>query len=137
MSLIRLEIKTEGEEAVIRDFQNRWGRAKNLTPAMKNFNEYYRREIDSNYNSRGSLFGGWKRRKRAYPHPILSKTGRMKRSFRSDVREQSVEISNDARYFRFHQLGTRKLPKRKMWGVRQVDMVEFQKYIQEYLVKGK
>lgn len=137
MSLIRLEITSEGEEAIIRDFEDRWGRANDLRPAMKKFDNYYRKEIDSNFGKRGANFGGWKPRKMAYSHPILNKTGRMKRGFASDLRSDSVEIRNDVNYFRFHQKGTRKMPQRKMWGVRQVDMTNFQKYIQEYLMEAK
>ena len=37
------------------------------------------------------------------------------------------------RNFKFHQLGTRKLPVRKMWGVREMDWQELRQQIQKYL----
>lgn len=133
MSLIQFSIESSGEKAIIRDFENRWKQSQNLSKPLEDFANYFEREIQRNFESSGSGFGGWKRRKKAYSHPILQKTRKMQKGFRHTTRSQEVEFSNLASYFKFHQLGTRKLPVRKMWGVREMDWQELRQQIQKYL----
>lgn len=45
---------------------------------------------------------------------ILVWTGRLKNSFDKQVEKSRLIISNSADYFKYHQLGTRKIPKRPM-----------------------
>lgn len=133
MSLIQFSIESSGEKAIIRDFENRWKQSQNLSKPLEDFANYFEREIQRNFESGGSGFGGWKRRKKAYSHPILRKTRRMKKGFTHTTRPREVEFTNTAPYFKFHQLGTRKLPVRKMWGVREMDWQELKQQIQKYL----
>jgi phage gpG-like protein len=135
--MIQISISTEGEEAIVRDFANRWGRGKNLRPVFEKFRNYYRAEIDDNFKARGGAFGNWQRRKKSYPHSILEKTGRMRKGFTSTISTDELVFRNSRSYFRFHQLGTRKMPARKMWGVRQKDSNELMQRLQKYLMKGE
>ncbi len=130
-------MSTEGDKAIVRDFANRWKKADDLRKPFTEFRGYYLKQIDANFERGGGGFGAWKARKKSYPWRILRKTGRMRHGFKGAVDKDSLTVSNDTKYFRFHQLGTRKLPKRKMWGVRQVDYDELRQTIQKYLVEEK
>ena len=52
----------------------------------------------------------------AYASLPLMATGKMRSSFRSQASSMSLTISNTAPYFKYHQLGTSKLPRRRMLG---------------------
>ena len=133
MSLIQFSIESSGEKAIIRDFENRWKHSQDLSKPLEDFANYFEQEIQRNFESSGSSFGSWARRKKAYSHPILRKTRRMQKGFIHTTRPREVEFTNTAPYFKFHQLGTRKLPVRKMWGVREMDWQELKQQIQKYL----
>lgn len=134
--IIRLQIGTEGDERIVRDFVNRWNRANNLRQPLANFAKYYRQEIDSNFGSRGGgMSPKWKARRRKYSHPLLEKTGAMRRGFTQKIGAFEVEFANSRKYFKFHQLGTSVMPARKMWGVRNQDGTRLIKEIQKYLVE--
>jgi len=48
---------------------------------------------------------------------ILQRTGKMRRSFAiTKLTNNELNIENPVLYFRFHQLGTRKMPQRQMMG---------------------
>lgn len=133
MGLIHFSIESSGEKAIIRDFENRWKHSQDLSKPLEDFANYFEQEIQRNFESSGSSFGSWARRKKAYSHPILRKTRRMQKGFTHTTRPREVEFTNTAPYFKFHQLGTRKLPVRKMWGVREMDWQELKQQIQKYL----
>ncbi len=50
----------------------------------------------------------------AYASLPLMATGKMRSSFRSQATAMSLTIDNTAPYFKYHQLGTSKLPRRRM-----------------------
>jgi hypothetical protein len=62
----------------------------------------------------------WKPRKDSLPHPLLDKSGAMKRGFEIDtfgprlVIKNEVESEQGRPYPLFHQTGTRKMPARKV-----------------------
>ena len=65
----------------------------------------------------------WAPRKDALPHPILTKTGAMRRSFQIDLRGALIvtnpTVSAQGRpYPLFHQTGTSKMPARRVLPVR-------------------
>lgn len=93
---------------------------------------------DANFASRGALFGArWKPRKDNEPHPLLEKTGRMRRSFTQNLGNDYVEIFNTSDYFAYHQSNAprKKLPRRVMLKLDQIRkqfiMREFQSHIQK------
>jgi phage gpG-like protein len=65
--------------------------------------------------SRGNL-SKWKKRARAYKHPILNKTGKMKKSFRGrrNYRKGLVTFWNHTPYFDYHNKGMGHNPRRIM-----------------------
>lgn len=69
------------------------------------------------FETRGKEIGeSWESRTKSYPWPILEKTGRMRKGFKFNADDSSVEIYNIADYFVYHQSREprRKLPRRVM-----------------------
>lgn len=89
---------------------------KDFKPALKEASEYQLAEIQKQFSSEGSKFGNkWARRKDKLPHPILNKTGKLKKSFKqTKLTKDELNITSPVEYFKFHQLGTRKMPQRKI-----------------------
>ena len=60
----------------------------------------------------------WRKRKRQYKHPILWKTGRLRRSIRV-FRKTSTEayLLSDLEYSAVHNYGSERMPQRKFIGV--------------------
>ena len=54
----------------------------------------------------GNGFVRWAKRKKSYPHPILKKTKRLQKSFRSGIVRFGFEIVNTTPYAQWHQEGT-------------------------------
>lgn len=92
--------------------------------------------FDSNYDSRGSLFKAkWKPRKDKKSHPLLEKTGKMRRSFTSKLGNNYVELYNTAEYFKYHQSNAprKKLPRRVMMKIDEIRKVFIVKAFQEHI----
>jgi phage gpG-like protein len=82
-----------------------------------------------NFNQQGRLYGLWKplsaatRNQRAKQgfnpaRPILERTGRLKRGFKSYVvNDRLAKVTNDVEYAAYHQNGTGKMPQRKIVGI--------------------
>jgi len=56
--------------------------------------------------------GPWAPRKDDKKHPLLNKTGRMKRSFQFKSNRKGFTIQNSTLYSGYHEEGTDKMPKR-------------------------
>ena len=80
----------------------------------------YKKLYDQNYSApRGAVFEPprWRKRKRAYKHPILEKTGKLRAGLRIRTTGNSVRIGNVVKYYKFHQKGTKRLPRRRLIGM--------------------
>jgi len=94
--------------------------------AMKNFKEpltqskeYILQEVKSNFDTEGVNITGskWAKRRRSYKHPILNKTGKLKRSFKqTKLTNKEMHIDSSSGYYKYHQLGTSKMPQRQILG---------------------
>jgi len=86
-----------------------------------------RDDVEKNFETEGSLVGGWQplarstvrgREREGYggEHPILQKTGALRKSFYSYVDEKKAVVSSKSPYFVYHQsrLPRKKLPRRAM-----------------------
>ena len=56
--------------------------------------------------------GPWALRKDDKKHPLLNKTGRMKRSFQFKSNRKGFTIQNSSPYSGYHEEGTNRMPKR-------------------------
>jgi len=78
----------------------------------------------------------WKRRKDNLPHPILEKTGKLRRSARHRVQSRTrALVEFTARYASFHNTGTGRLPKRQFSGESRVLNRQNEKIIVNYIHK--
>lgn len=96
-------------------------------------------DVETNYNQRGNLFGGWKPRKYSYPHPLLEKSGKMRRSFKTKTTSDTLEVSNEAKYFKYHQSNKPRgsnLPRRVMLKIIPGTRTKIFKNFQEHIVKS-
>lgn len=97
-----------------------------------------RLSVDANFSSRGALFGErWAPRKDHKPHPLLEKTGTMRRAFAQNLGPMYVEIFNPTEYFKYHQSKAprKRLPRRVMLKLDEIRKIfiqkEFQRHIRE------
>lgn len=55
----------------------------------------------------------WAERKKDYPHPILDRTGKMRRGYKVRSRKSQITITNSEKQFKYHQSGTENMEARK------------------------
>ncbi len=136
--MIDIRFEVDGKELADfnRELDNRWDRADNLKKPLDDAAQYMLDQIKQNFAKSGSIWKRWPKRKKFYTHPILRKTGKLSEGFDHRVGPTKAVISNPVSYFKFHQLGTSKMPARKMWGINNRNAREIQKRIQLYLQSG-
>jgi len=100
-------------------------RLSKLGDGVKNFKPEFKKSADflvgffggQVFETRGKIIGEpWKTRTKAYPWPILERSGKMRRSFKGKAKRLDAAIYNAMDYFKFHQSKAprRKLPRRIM-----------------------
>lgn len=116
---------------------------KTLKEPMDDIGRTLLKTFDTNFASRGGEYGGWKPRKPQYSGtrridtwPLMERTGRLRRGFRQDTGNFSVRLYNPTPYFRYHQLGTARLPKRVMMSLRQQDGRMIVSTVQRYVIES-
>jgi len=113
-----VDIRVVGDKAVIANFDQIKGRAGNMSPAFKSIASMMIKSHQYNFKSHGATFGSsWPSRKLTYPWEILHKTGKLSRGFQSTSTSTSATVVNSVSYAKFHQLGTRKMPRRGIVGI--------------------
>ena len=93
---------------------------KNMGKVLKRAGKIVLQETDKQFGTEGTNLGEhWRPRTRQYSWPILNKTGAMKRSFSlkpTSPKDHIIAFNQlENSYFRYHQLGTRKMPQRAMF----------------------
>ncbi len=150
MSDFRIDWSIEGEQQLsrrliglgtgLRDYQKPFNRSANMLQSL------FSNEV---FDTQGAVIGEqWKRlspytvaqkARRGLPIVPLQSTGRMRRSFKTQVSTDQAVIYNTAEYFKFHQSKAprSRLPRRVMMklGILQREQIikVFQAYIQEIL----
>lgn len=132
-----IEFSLEGEKQLVRNFRGVKKAVKNWKPAMKKIG------IDLTncfsgpvFETRGREIGEpWAKRKDKLSHPILEKTGKMRKSFKYKTGKDSVEIYNITDYFKYHQsrMPRRKIPRRIMMKLDNKRKVNIMKKLHTYL----
>jgi phage gpG-like protein len=110
-------------------------------------------DIQQNFNSEGKRYGMWKplammtqieRARLGYgaQHPILERTGNLKRSFTAKQSNNKLEIINNVKdkktgegYFNKHQLGGGRIPQRVMMDIDSVGTNAIVNYFVNWIVK--
>lgn len=136
--MIQLKVTLEGDKLLARDLMVVADGMKNWKPALEKVNREVLKSFDMNFDSEGGLFqqGGWPARKKAYPWPILEKTGRMRMAFVSSVSETEAVFSNPTPYFKYHQSNKprTRLPRRIMMALDDDRKTFIVKAFQEHIV---
>jgi phage gpG-like protein len=142
---VELEFAVEGEERISRVLGITAEGVKDFSKPFQDSGRQMLKTFDMNFRSRGSLYGGWAPRVPQYRSgsrvdtwPLMEKSGRMRRSFRSTVTRTSLRLDNSAPYFVYHQSSARRsgrLPRRLMMKLRAQDADMIMKTFQKYLVE--
>jgi len=93
--------------------------------ALEDSGKYIISEVDKQFSTSGSRLGtSWQalsqktliqKAQAGYGGKgILERTGKLKKGFTSDLETFKVTVSNPVTYFKYHQLGTNKIPQRPM-----------------------
>lgn len=120
-----MQISINGDERVIQLSSNMRGFFRNPKQALKKSGNLLVDEFDKQFQTEGSRLGRkWKplaastitqRARLGFGSgPILQRTGKLRRGFEQDLKRYSVRVHNPVEYFKYHQTGGRKLPKRQM-----------------------
>lgn len=138
MAQIGLTFSVEGDKEVVSMFDATGARASNLRRPMDAIGEYMLDEIDTNYSTRGGTWGRWRRRKKAYPHPLLEATRKMRSSFWKRSNRESVTVGNSDRKFKYHQSKAPRssnLPRRVMIAIAEQQRREAVRMLQRHIME--
>lgn len=134
---VALQAEIEGERQLSRRLGIIADEVGDLSPAFENIKDKLLNTFDANFGARGAYFGGWAPRKKDYPHPLLEKSGTMRKAFSGEVHSEFLRISNPTDYFRYHQSNKPRrtaLPRRVMMMIDEERKVFIQKAIQAHIV---
>lgn len=117
-------------------------------PALEEISGVQLKEIEKQFSTEGSNILGekWqalqadtiKARIRAGfgASPILTASGKMRKSNRkSRLTNTELDISNDVHYFKYHQLGTKKMPRRQIFGHSENMIKKVMDIVAKYIIK--
>ncbi len=140
---VTLNFSIEGQERVRRTLGIHVAGFKTYREPLGNIGKSLMKTFDVNFSGRGSLYGGWKPRKPQYRNgrrvdtwPLLERTGKLRKGFRSHPSSHQLVVDNDVPYFIYHQsrASRRKLPRRAMMALRRQEAEMVVKSFQAYLV---
>ena len=133
-----ITITVKGADQVQRKLQNLQRGVRDLTPAFRDMQDSIILEFLANFPAKGEVLNSpWPPRKRAYPWPILDKTGKMKGNWKAKPSARELRIENPTDYATYHNFGTAYLPVRKLVGSNQniikLAMTRIQIFLKKYL----
>ena len=111
-------IVLEGEKQLSRRILKLADNVEDFRPELEKSTNFLQRFFGNEvFATRGRAIGeSWVKRKKAYPWPILERSGKMRRSFMTKAEKLRGEVWNAVTYFKYHQsrMPRRKLPRRIM-----------------------
>ena len=124
----RLKFTIEGVPELERILIDEMRKVTNFREPLTQAAKFIRNDVEINFMTEGGLAGGWEALKKPTiksriragyggAHPILQRTGALRRSFYSLVDEKKAIISSKSPYFVYHQSRqprTTELPRRAM-----------------------
>jgi len=112
---------------------------KDFREPLQETSDFQLKTVDQQFTTRGTKILGrrWVKRKRKYKHPILEKTKKMRRSFgQTMLTKNRLEItSRGVDYYKYHQKGTNKLPRRQMVGHSKKMIERVLRIFSKYIIK--
>jgi len=136
------------DRAVQRRFKVMGKYLKDFKKPLKESADFAKEMYEANFDKKGSEFGGWKplapstlmaKTKAGYPSKPLIRTGKMKGSFDTkELKKTKAVVWNklQEKYFKYHQLGTSKMPKRVMISINKKLEDKVQKFFKDYIHKS-
>lgn len=136
--MITLSVDIEGEKQLSRKLLTTPSKISDWKRPLFRIGGEVRGSIDTNFSGRGSLFGRWLPRKDNLPHPILEKSGKMRRNFKQNLGPDYVEIYNPTAYFKYHQSNKprTKIPRRVMMKIDEQRRIFIQKEFQRHIMES-
>ena len=111
-------ITLEGEKQLSRRILKLADNVQDFRPELSKSTSFLKNFFGGEvFATRGGAIGeSWVKRKKAYSWPILERSGKMRRSFKTKAEKLRGEVWNAVRYFKYHQsrLPRHKLPRRVM-----------------------
>lgn len=140
--MITLNVTLEGEKQLSRRLMTIPSNISSWKIPLFRIGGELRGTFDKNFSQRGALFGRWQPRVDNLPHPLLEKTGAMRRNFKQSLGPDYIEIFNPTPYFKYHQSNKprKKIPRRVMMKIdderKRFIQREFQKHVNDAIRKG-
>jgi len=117
--MISIDVKVTLDEATPK-LTSMKGRGTNFRPVFWIAREELGRANAKNFTSSGLPVGGWDPRTRDYAWPLMRRTGKLFQSLVSlqgapnEINRMDATFGTDVEYAKFHQTGTRNMPKRQI-----------------------
>lgn len=111
---------------------------KDFTKPLKKISRFQIKTIGQQFSSGGSKILGakWAKRKKSYPWPILRKSKVLSKSFKQvKLTKNELHITSKTSYYKFHQLGTRKMVQRQIIGYSEEMKAKTVKELIDYINK--
>jgi phage gpG-like protein len=118
------QFTTTGQEQLIQKLDHFSAGSKDFTAVFMDFDNIMQASIQNNFKAEGrpqswqplALSTVSQRIREGYggAHPILVRSGRMKRGFKARIGKRSYAVYNKVFYFNYHQFGTPKMAARPM-----------------------
>ena len=141
-----LEFKMQDAEAK-KIMENLIQGLSDFTPALKDTSKYEMKQIDEAFKVAGKNITGepWAKlspdylkakMKAGFLTNILVRTGKMRESFKQiALTKNNLKITNvGTDYFKYHQVGTSKMPQRQMLGYSQAMITQIMKIVGDYIL---
>lgn len=150
---MRIDVEVFGDSQVDRELLKYQDRADDMTPALQFLaDDFYEMEQRQFASQGGFASAGWAplsptyaaQKAAAFPGKgILEATGDLLESLTRpgvrairDISPDELHVATRVPYARFHQTGTRKMPRRRVVEFRAQDRVRWVKVLQSYLETG-
>lgn len=143
-----MTITIDGDVRVIHRLEEAVKKMGSAKSALSEIGDVLLEEFDQNFDEQGGrLNEAWSELAESTKiqkalmgygsQPILVRTGKLRAGFRKEATKYKVRVHNPVSYFKYHQLGTDKMPKRRMIlfpeRLKQEVMAVFTKFIHESL----
>lgn len=120
--MINIKIETQVPQNL-----NKLARSLAFKGPLKTSVKLLEKEAQQNFDQQGRIYGNWKplaqstRKQRVRQgcgaaRPILIRSGKLKKGYRTSATQKVGEIENTVHYAKYHQHGTRKMPRRIILG---------------------
>lgn len=143
--IVDINISVDGQKELSNAFLHIGKSISNLRVPISQAVAYMNKEIQKQHDTSGTRFGQrWAALSAPYSarkasiwgnKPILEASGKMRRGYRDEIRNDYGKISNPTPYFKFHQLGTRKMPERVMMKIDETRQRRILKFFSDYIHK--